>query len=74
MLFPHWRLIFPILRQLDKVGLTDLPIMTGAQLPLTAIEAGQLLKDTRAYTNTCLSFYDAKGGEVRKVSLVSYYS
>ena len=58
--------LFSFDRCLDRSGLTDQPIITGAQVPLAAKEASKLLKGEKAYTNTCISFYNAKGGEVRK--------
>jgi len=56
--------VSPVRRCLDRSGLTDQPIITGAQVPLAAKEASKLLKGEKAYTNTCISFYNAKGGEV----------
>ena len=41
-----------------------MPLLTGRQEPLTPTVAHHLLTDMRNYTNSVLTFHEAKGGEV----------
>jgi hypothetical protein len=47
-----------------QLGLTDQPILTNTKDPLPAVQAYSLLRECKSYTNTVISFFDAKGGDV----------